>query len=47
MSSFEKKLKKELDDEIKLVSLEALVPEELESHLMPNANRSRTFEDAR
>ena len=47
MPSFEKKLKKELDDEIKLVSLEALVPEEIESHLMLNANRLKTFEDAR
>ena len=42
-----KKLKDTLDDEIKLASLEALVLEELERHLMPNSNRLRTFEDAR
>ena len=36
-----------LDDEIKLAGLEALVPEELEKHLILNSNRLRTFEDAR
>ena len=36
-----------MDDEIKLVGLEALVPEELEKHLILNSNRLRTFEDAR
>ena len=30
MSRYEKKLKDELDDEIKLAGLEALVPEELD-----------------
>ena len=43
----EKKLKDKLDDEIKLAGLEALVPEELEMHLILNSNRLRTFEDAR
>ena len=47
MSRHEKKLKDKLDDEIKLAGLEALVPEELEKHLMLNSNRLRTFEDAR
>ena len=46
MSRYEKKLKDKLDDEIKLAGLEALVPEELEKHLILNSNRSRTFEDA-
>ena len=46
MSRYEKKLKDKLDDEIKL-GLEALLPEELEKHLIPNSNRLRTFEDAR
>ena len=41
------KLKDKLDDEIKPSGLEALVPEELEKHLMLNSNRFRTFEDAR
>ena len=44
---FWKKLKDKLDDEIKLAGLEALVPEELEKHLVLNWNRMRTFEDAR
>ena len=43
----EKKLKSKMDDEIKLAGLEALVPEELEKHLIFNSNRLRTFEDAR
>ena len=47
MSRYEQKLKDKLDDEIKLASLEALVPEELEMHLILNSNRLRTFEDAR
>ena len=42
----EKKLKDKMDDEIKLAGLEALVPEELEKHLILNSNRLRTFEDA-
>ena len=47
MSRYEKKLKDKLDDEIKLAGLGALVPEELEKHLILNSNRLRTFEDAR
>ena len=47
MSRFEKKLKDTVDDEIKLAGLEALVPEELEGHVMLNSNRVQTFEDAR
>ena len=47
MSRFEKKMKDKLDDEIKLAGLEALVPEELEKHLILNSSRLRTFEDAR
>ena len=47
MSHFEKKLKNKMDDEIKLAALEALVPEELEKHLILNSDRLRTFEDAR
>ena len=35
------------DDENMLAGLEALVPEELEKHLILNSNRLRTFEDAR
>ena len=47
VSRYEKKLKNKLDDEIKLAGLEALVPEELENHLILNSNRLRTFVDAR
>ena len=43
VSLHEKKLKDKLDDEIKLAGLEALVPEELEKHLILNSNRLRTF----
>ena len=43
---YEKKMKDKLDDEIKLAGLEALVPEELEKHLILNSNRLRTFEYA-
>ena len=39
MSQYEKKLKDKKDDEIKLASLEALMPEELEKHLTLNSNR--------
>ena len=46
VSRCEKKMKDKLDDEIKLAGL-ALVPEELEKHLILNSNRLRTFEDAR
>ena len=47
VSRYEKKLKDKLDDEIKLAILGALVPAELEKHLMLNSNRLRTFEGAR
>ena len=47
LSRLEKKLKDTLDDEIKLAGLEALVPEELEKHLILNSSRLRTFDDAR
>ena len=47
VSRYEKKLKDKMDDEIKLTGLEALVPEELEKHLILNSNRLRTFEGAR
>ena len=47
VSRHEKKLTDKLDDEIQLAGLEALVPEELEKHLILNSNRLRTFEDAR
>ena len=46
MSRHEKKLKDKLEDEIKFAGLEALVPEELEKHLILNSTRLRTFEDA-
>ena len=47
-SRCEKKLKGTFDDEIiKLAGLKALVPEELEKHLMRNSNRLRTFDHAR
>ena len=47
VSRYEQKLKDKLDDEIKLAGLEALVPEELEKHLILSSNRLRTFGDAR
>ena len=47
-------MKGKMNDEIKLAGLEALVPKELEKHLILNSshltlnlNRLRTFEDAR
>ena len=43
VSRYERKLKDKLDDEIKLAGPEALVPEELEKHLIRNSNRMRTF----
>ena len=46
MSRYEKNLKDKLDDETKLAGLEVLVPEELKKHLILNANRLRTFENA-
>ena len=39
VSRYEKKLKSKIDDEIKLVGLEALVQEELEKHLILSSNR--------
>ena len=39
VSRYEKKMKDKLDDEIKLVGFESLVPEELEKHLILNSNR--------
>ena len=47
VSQYEKMLENKVNDEIKLAGLEALVPEELEKHLILNSNRLRTFEDAR
>ena len=49
MSRYEKKLKDKMDDEINQAGwLEsALVPEELEKHLILNSSRLRTFENAR
>ena len=47
VSSYQKKLKNKMNDQIKLARLEALVPEELEKHLILNSNRLRTFADAR
>ena len=47
VSRYEKKLNDIMDDEINLAGLEALVPEELEKHLILTSNRLRTFEDAR
>ena len=47
VSRYEKRLKNKMDDEIKLAGLEALVPEELEKHLILNSSRLRTFADAR
>ena len=44
MSCYEKKLKDKVGDEIKLAGLEALVPEELEKHLILNSIRLRTVE---
>ena len=43
MSRHEKKLKDKMDDEIKLAGLEALVPEELEKHLILTSNRLITL----
>ena len=46
MFLYEQKPKNDVDYEIKLAGLEALVPEEFERHLMLNANRLRTLEEA-
>ena len=47
VSRYEKKMKDKMDDEIKLAGLEALVPEELEKHLILNSNSLRTCEGPR
>ena len=47
MSRYEKNLEGAMADDIKLAGLEALVPEELEKHLMLYFDRWRTIEDAR
>ena len=47
VSRYDKKLQDKKDDEIKLAGLEALVPEELQKHLILNPNRLRTCGDAR
>ena len=47
MSQYEEVGESKMNDEIKLAGLEALVPKELEKHLMLNSNCIRTFEDAR
>ena len=47
VSSYKKKLKNKLINEIKLTYLEALVSEELEKYLILNSNRLRIFEDTR
>ena len=47
VSKYEEQSKNKMNDEIKLAGLEALVPKELEKHLVLNSNRLRTFEDAR
>ena len=44
---YQKKLKRKLDDEIKLAGLEARVPEVLEKHLIFNSNRLRKSKEAR
>ena len=44
---YQRKLRKQLDDELKLSGLEALVPEELERHLLLNSSRLDTYEKAR
>ena len=36
-----------MDDELKLAGLEALVPDDVEKHLMINANRLDTYDKAR
>ena len=46
VSRYQKKLKDTFDDEMRFFGLEALVPEELEKHLIVNSNRLRTIEDA-
>ena len=39
VSQYEKMLENKMNDEIKLAGLEALVPEELEKHLILNSSR--------
>ena len=47
VSQYEENLKNKMNDEIKLAGLEALVPKELEKHLILNSSCFRTIEDAR
>ena len=47
VSQYEEKSKNKMNDEIKLAGLEALVPKELEKHLILNSNRLRTVEGRR
>eukprot|EP00959_Pyramimonas_sp_CCMP1952_P315566 6604652-Pyramimonas_sp.AAC.1 len=47
VSRYEKKVGHVMDDELKLAGFEALVPEELEKHLIMNANRLQTDDQAR
>ncbi|CAK0855964.1 unnamed protein product [Prorocentrum cordatum] len=47
VSRYEKKVNHAMDDELKLAGFEALVPEELEKHLIMNANRLQTYDQAR
>ena len=47
VSQYEEKSKNKMNDEIKLTGLEALVPKELEKHLILNSNRLRTLENTR
>ena len=47
VSQYEEKSKKKMNNEIKWAGPEALVPKELEKHLILNSNRLRTVEDAR
>ena len=44
---YERKVHRVLEDEIKLSGLEALVPEDVEKHLLLNGNRLDTYESAR
>ena len=43
----EKKAGHDVDDELNLAGVEALLPEELEKHLIINSNRLQTYDQAR
>ena len=47
ISRYERKVRQPLSDELKLAGLEALVPEDIERHLMLNSNRLTTYLEAR